>query len=139
MKYFTLLPKITSGLDIYINLNWKIKFQVEIDNSFVMTYRVQENESLESICNDFYNDSSLWWILAIINDFRDIIFEMPLNEEVIQAMAKNLSTINGNINTELYLTNYDLLSIENDAKRSIKIIKPEMLQGIVREFVKQQA
>jgi len=208
MKYFNLLPAYTYSNGILgRNLNWKYYFATEIDTKYLSTYRIQDGESLESICYDLYKDASIWWLIAMLNGFRDVIFEMPLNEDTIQKIAQDLSTtitlslvdasnftvggfisgdgvegnsgkatissiigndvvvdmnvggfVSGNgvdyrstfvseittississvLNESEYITNYDLLTDDNDDKRVIRIIKPEFIQKILKDIVRQ--
>jgi len=208
MKYFNLLPLYTfEDGTIGRNLNWKYYFATDIDTSYISTYRIQEGESLESICDYLYNDASIWWLIAILNGFRDVLFDMPLSEDMVQKFAQDLSTtttltlssvddfsVNGYISGDgdngnsgrgtivsisgndvvvnisvgefvasngvdnastyasdkttissltqvlseaSYITNYDLLTDDNDEKRVIRIIKPEFIQKILKDIVRQ--
>lgn len=138
MKFFELLPRITydSQYDIR-NLFYKYYFQNDIDPIYLTTYRISDGESLESISHELYEDSSLWWLLAILNDIRDVIFDLPLDEDAIQEMAKDLSTINLVLDLSLYSTNYDTLTDENNDKRVIRVVRPEFIQKILTEIVRQ--
>lgn len=138
MKFFELLPRITydSQYDIR-NLFYKYYFPNDIDPIYLTTYRISDGESLESISHELYEDSSLWWLLAILNDIRDVIFDLPLDEDAIQEMAKDLSTINLVLDLSLYSTNYDTLTDENNDKRVIRVVRPEFIQKILTEIVRQ--
>lgn len=138
MKYFELLPKITYG-DIYSirNLNKKYYFLNDINPEYLSTYDISDGESLESICVDQYKDPSLWWLIAILNDIEDIIFDLPLTEEILQTIARDLATTDSVLDDTLYLEKYDLLVDENDTKRTIRIFKPEFIQKVLSEISKQ--
>lgn len=138
MKFFELLPTINYDNQYSIkNLFWKYYFPDDIDPIYLTTYRISEGQCLESISYELYEDSSLWWLLAILNDIRDVIFDMPLDEEALQDMAKDLSTVDDVLDLSLYSTNYDTLTDENDDKRVIRVIKPEFIQKILTEIVRQ--
>ena len=140
MKYFTLLPKITYDNDLYSirNLSYKYYFSENIDDKYLTTYKISDNESLESICFKLYNDTSIWWLIAILNDIRDVIFDMPLNEDSLQNLCRNISVDElGDLDVDLYATNYDLITTENDEKRTIRVVKSEFIQKILTEIIRQ--
>ena len=138
MEYFNFLPKITYD-NIYTirNLFYKYYFSETIPSEYLYSYILADGESLESISFDVYNDINYWWLLAIINDIRDIIFELPLQTEVLQKIATDQSTIEGVLDLELFSENYDELETENDLKRNIKILKPIHLNDVLSNIIKE--
>jgi hypothetical protein len=137
MDLFELIPIIEYGGTHEVrNIFYKYYLKTEIDEKFLFSYRVSQNESLESIAYDQYTDTSLWWILAIINDIRDPLFELPVSESVIQAGARDQATIDGVLDVELYAEIYDQLDEENDNKRVIKVVKPEFMSAVLAEIIK---
>ena len=144
MKYFTLLPKIEYGNGIKArNLNWKYYFETEIDPSYLTTYRIADGENLESICYELYKDTTLWWLICILNGIRDVIFDLPITEEALQRFASDLASESYDEVTEEndwlteYATQYDLLVVQNDAKRTVRVIKPTFIQPILRQIIRQ--
>lgn len=144
MKYFTLLPKVEYADGIKArNLNWKYYFETEIDPAYLTTYRISDGENLESICYDLYKDTTLWWLIAILNGIRDVIFGLPISEEALQRFASDLASETYDEETEEtewlseYTTQYDLLVDANDEKRVIRIIKPAFIQPILRQIIRQ--
>jgi hypothetical protein len=137
MDLFELVPKIEYNNTHEVrNIFYKYYLKTAIDEKFLFSYRVSQNESLESIAYDQYSDSSLWWIIAIINDIRDPLFELPLSESVIQNAARDQATIDGELDVELYVEIYDDLDEENDNKRVIKVVKPEFMSTVLAEIIK---
>ena len=137
MKYFDLIPNVTfDDGTVAKNLNYKFKLQT-LSDDYVMTYRIKDGECLESICKDLYDDASLWWVLSTINDIRDVIFDLPITEETIQRFTKDMSTENNVLNMTAFAENYDMLVAENDEKRTIKVIKPNLMQQIVKQIIRQ--
>jgi|TARA_B100000902_G_C27258481_1_gene889292 phage tail protein X len=37
----------------------------------------QTGDRLDSLANEYYGDSSLWWIIATANNLHDVTFAMP--------------------------------------------------------------
>jgi len=37
----------------------------------------QTDDRLDTLANEFYKDSSLWWIIAIANNIHDATFALP--------------------------------------------------------------
>ena len=137
MKYFDLIPNVTfDDGTVAKNLNYKFKLQ-SLSDDYVTTYRIKDGECLESICKDLYDDASLWWVLSTINDIRDVIFDLPITEETIQRFTKDMSTENNFLNMTAFAENYDMLVAENDEKRTIKVIKPNLMQQIVKQIIRQ--
>ena len=137
MKYFDLIPNVTfDDGTVAKNLNYKFKLQ-SLSDDYVTTYRIKDGECLESICKDLYDDASLWWVLSTINDIRDVIFDLPITEETIQRFTKDMSTENNVLNMTAFAENYDMLVAENDEKRTIKVIKPNLMQQIVKQIIRQ--
>jgi hypothetical protein len=137
MDLFELIPIIEYGGTTEVrNIFYKYYLATQIDEKFLFSYRISQRESLESIAYDQYNDTSLWWILAIINDIRDPLFELPVSESVIQAAARDQATIDDVLDVELYAEVYDDLDEENNQKRVIKIVKPEFMSAVLAEIIR---
>lgn len=137
MQFFNFLPDISYGIYSSKNLFYKYYFSEKIPKEYLYSYILKDNESLETVSFDVYEDSVFWWLLALINDIRDIIFELPLSSIILQKIATEQSMVEGELDLELFSTNYDILEIENDLKRNIKILKPEYLNQILTSIVKE--
>lgn len=138
MQYFELLPIIVYD-EIYNirNLFYKYDFIEKIPDEYLFNYVLNDGETLETVSFDNYNDPIYWWLLAIINDIRDIIFGLPLTTESLQLIAIEQSTIDSELDLELFSTNYDILETENDLKRNIKILKPQFLNEILTNIIRE--
>lgn len=138
MKFFKFLPKITYDSIYEIrNLFHKFYFKESIPNEYLYDYILKDGESLETVSFDIYDDPAYWWLLAVINDIRDIIFDLPLEAIVLQKIATEESTIGDVLDLVLFSEKYDELEIENDLKRNIKILKPEFLNTILTNIIKE--
>lgn len=49
------------------------------DDIYVIT---QGGDRLDSLANDYYSDSSLWWIIASANNIHDATFAVPDGTEL---------------------------------------------------------
>lgn len=138
MQFFNFLPKITYD-NVYTirNLFYKYYFSKSIPNEYLYNYILSDDESLETVSFDVYGDPNYWWLLAMINDIRDIIFDLPLNSIILQKIATDQSTINDVFEISLFSDNYDALEEENDLKRNIKILKPEYLNDVLTNMVRE--
>lgn len=138
MKYFELLPLIEYNNRFQIrNLNYKYYFLNDVSPEYLSTYTITDGDTLESIALDFYEDSSLWWLLAILNGIKDVIFDLPLEEEIIQSIARDNATTDDILDEVEYLNQYELLIAENDLKRTIRVFKPEFIQKVLTEVIRQ--
>ena len=139
MKYFENLPDIIlNGYNIKdINQNIII---TDVSDEYISTYRLAEGETLHDVAYELYKDTSLWWVLAILNKIVDPIFDLPLEEISLQRVTYDLAVTeyqtNGGTFNDIYLTIYDTQSEINDAKRIIKVIKTNYIQTIIRNLIK---
>lgn len=135
MKYFKILPTVQIDNDTFRNIFQKI-FVESVNDDQLIKFRLADGIRMEMVAHEVYRDVDYWWVIAIINDIKDIIFDWPLDDEAIQAMAREKATINDVLNTTLFLQYYDELQLENDKKREIKIIKPSELGVIIKEVMR---
>ena len=136
MKYFKLLPVISYGNAELRNIFNKYVLQDAIEPKYLFTRLLSDNESLEDIAYDEYGDAELWWVLAIINDIRDVVFDLSIDEDSLQIIAREMSTTDGILDTILYIENYELLQAENDLKRNLKILKDEFINQFLSDILK---
>lgn len=135
MKYFRLLPTINYGDAVLRNIFNKYILTSPIENKYLFTRILNEHETLKDIAYDEYGDPELWWVLAIINDIRDIIFDLPLDDDTLQNIARDMATENGSLNTALYVEKYNQLQEENDNKRVLKILKSEFINQFLSDVL----
>lgn len=139
MKYFRLLPIIAHGDFQVRNIFNKYILDDPIEDKYLFTKTMQENETLESVANDEYGDSELFWVLVILNDIRDMIFDMPLPDDVLQTIAKQMTMDSeGFLDLVVYGTNYDALQDENDQKRYIKVLKADFINEFLSDALKNK-
>lgn len=139
MKYFRLLPIIDHGDFQVRNIFNKYILDDPIEDKFLFTKTMQEHETLESVAFDEYGDAELFWILVIINDIRDMIFDLPLPDDVLQTIAREMTIDSeGFLDLVVFGTNYDALQAENDDKRKIKVLKSEFVNEFMSDALRNK-
>lgn len=136
MKYFKLLPVIPYGNAELRNIFNKYVLQTPIEAKYLFTRLLKDDETLEDIAYDEYGNPELWWVLAIINDIRDVVFDLSIDEDALQTIAKEMSTTDGVLDTTLYIRNYELLQVENDLKRNLQILKDEFINQFLSDILR---
>jgi len=110
MKYFNLFPKMTHGDFQVRNIFNKYILTTPLEDKYLYIKTLGEHDTLESVAFEEYADSSLFWVLVIINDIRDMIFDLPLPDAVLQIIAKEMTLDSeGSLNLTVFGANYDAL------------------------------
>lgn len=129
--YFNILKDITLDdiplKDIFSRYN----IFNETNNYFI--YKIKDGDDLLSISNDFYGTKRFWWIVALYNDIIDPFYDMPLTENELRDYVNKYldeEAESGETFNELYQS----FKEENDLKREIKILNPDLLQNIMKQF-----
>lgn len=135
MKYFTLLPKIEYANAIITNLFYTYQLVSDIDPIYLFDYRVKSGETLESIAYAQYDNARLWWVLALINDIHDVVFDFVIDDALLREDAENQATTDGVLDHDKFLEIYETLSDQNEAKRDIKILSLEYLNTFLTDIV----
>jgi len=62
-----------------------VRFPKFIDQKQVATFRVNQAREfrLDLIADDFYSDTSLWWLLALVNKILDPVSEVSIGKVLI--------------------------------------------------------
>ena len=98
-----------------------------------------DNDTLESVAFEEYSDAELYWVLVIINDIRDMIWDLPVPDEVLQTIAKQMTIDSeGSLDLIVYGENYDALQTENDEKRKIKVLKSDFINEFLSDVLKNK-
>jgi hypothetical protein len=104
MDYFENLPKITytegNVSNVIRNLFFKIQVTSDINNEYLINYEIQDGQTLEDISFDVYGDPKFWWIIALVNDIQDVIYDLPLDDSTVTKIATaKAKTVKGKITT----------------------------------------
>lgn len=136
--------------DITIN----VRFRKELLTNVVQYehYDIQDGETPEIISEKFYGTPHYHWVIMILNEKYDYVDDFPLStfelENFITAKygAGHEHDINhwedpntgyivdSDFPGAVYVDNYNYETQVNEAKRRIKIIAPELLSVILKQF-----
>lgn len=153
--YFEKLPLINYTLDnstvqIVKDITIRTKIAEFLRESVYIyeKYSVQDGERAEHIAARLYNNPLLHWLIFIANDIVDPYNDWPLSDYDLGRWVEENMVPNGihhyensfgdwvnSTNPEANaITNLEFYLSENDQKRAIKLIKPELVQFFIDEF-----
>lgn len=153
--YFEKLPFIYYSLDnatvqIVKDITIRTKIAIFLRESIYIyeKYTVQDGEKAEHIAARLYNNPLLHWVIFVTNDIVDPYNDWPLSDYDLGKWVEENMNPDGihhyeNLfgdwvnptNPEAYpITNLEFYRLENDEKRAIKLIKPELVQFFIDEF-----
>lgn len=145
MKYFEKLPLVEYTTDdeqiaLMRNIFYNFKLNISGKNYYKL-YKISNIKRLDQISYELYGTTEYWWILAYINGIVDIIFDLPLESEILHQIAleeaKEIPEYleeDGTLNVDgmdYYVDRVDELEAENDLKRTIKVIAPEAITDVI--------
>ena len=159
--YFQNFPVIYyKGKDV-TNLLRRVGVRTKAKTNMVMfeTYDVKEGETPEMIADILYGDSTLHWVVLMVNNIVDRYHEWPMagnqfldyvNEkysnpsathhyEIAQSSGKttvkiDIGTDNTDYPTATIITNYEYEEKEQDRRRKIRLLEPSFIDDFVAEF-----
>jgi hypothetical protein len=139
MDYFNLFPKMMHGDFQVRNIFNKYILTTPLEEKYLYIRILSEHDSLETVAFEEYADSSLFWVLVIINDIRDMVFDLPLPDDVLQTIAKAMTIASeGFLDLTVFGVNYDALQAENDEKRKIKVLKADFINEFLSNILKNK-
>ena len=159
--YFQNFPVIYyKGKDV-TNLLRRVGVRTKAKTNMVMfePYDVKEGETPEMIADKLYGDSTLHWVVLMVNNIVDRYHEWPMagnqfldyvNEkysnpsathhyEIAQSSGKttvkiDIGTDNTDYPTATIITNYEYEEKEQDRRRKIRLLEPSFIDDFVAEF-----
>lgn len=119
------------------------KYIIENPETLV-TITLPENIRIEQISDKIYGTPDYYWVIHLCNNYENIFFDYPLTNVELQEYAKSMC-INILKKNEIfesdnnYTSEYNdiygkvslILQEKNDKKRTIKIIKTDVIQNIL--------
>ena len=169
--YFNAIPKIeydsmnTGEPKIVTNLLRRVAVRAKIKTNTLLfdTYDVKEGETPEIIADKLYDDSSLHWVVLLMNNIKDRFYDWPKTEhqfltyvndkyadpnaihsyEVAQSSGattsiddSHLVEVNSDAVGASSLTNLEYERRLEDNKSLVKILDRQYLSQFVEEFSK---
>lgn len=154
MGYFSSFPLVRlldNSLGMNITARTKILASYKTNAKVYYEHTIVDGETPEIIADKFYDDADLSWVVMIFNDIFNIYKDWPQDqytlEQYIYDKYENpygihhyVSASTGNIVGQEHVsydrvpvTNYEYEVDLNDSKRTIKLILPELVGGIVSQ------
>jgi hypothetical protein len=158
--YFDQFPKFlydfkygnTTKTAVTTDITRNIRFRKELLENIALydEYDIVDGETPEIVAEKIYGDPEYHWIIMLSNQKHDYISDFPLSE---QALEKHIVSVYGAqryatrhyVNAAGFVVNSTAtgaVSVSNDAyerslneaKRRIKIISPELLSVILKQY-----
>lgn len=126
----------------------KIDQRLKDDDIFYDFYEAQDDEMPEVISHKFYKTTQYHWVIMLVNEKFDPWNDFPKSEQtLIKAAAEKYADINavhhyqdalGNIvdafSDGIPITNIEYEQQENEKKRTVKILKRNVLDAFVEQY-----
>lgn len=161
MKFFKYFPQ-TFDIDarLITNITKKVLINKNLLDESVLyqTYKLKEDERLETLAFRLYNDESLQWVLALVNNMLDPRTEMPLSQfEMSELLKEKYGSVENAVstphhyededgnwvnadqipNTVVYCDQWE--DLNNEQRREIKIVRKEYIDLFVTELKRVMA
>jgi len=155
MKYFENIPNVvykpddTEDSAILKNLFFKYVMNIDGINLF-QKYIITEVKRLDQISYELYGTTEHWWIIALMNDIQDIIFDLPISTEILHLIAKDYivdleatETTEGEnyyldedgsiseIGMPYFITEFERIEVLNEEKRVITVVRPNEIYKVL--------
>lgn len=140
---------------------WAFRKNIKNNVAAYSKWIVRDEDTIFSIADRIYNSQHYYWIIMMMNDMIDPIFDWPLEEKDLLPYVKSIygggdafndphhieadasDDINalpeGTIVSESYplpkkiISNFEYEAKINEEKRAIKLLLPEYLETVLRE------
>lgn len=149
LTYYTLNDQQTTQLVRNILIRFVVKNDVKNNLLYYQEYDIKDGETPEIVSFKFYNNTEFHWVILHTNEILDPRFEWILAYNDLVKFCEGKYTniygihhyenaagyvVNSTATGAVPVTNIQHEVVLNEAKRRIKIIKPEFLEDIIREF-----
>ena len=132
-----------------ITRNIRVRKEILANITLYEEYDIEDGETPELIAEKIYGDAKYHWVIMLANDTIDYITDFPLEEnrllKVIQDKYVNINAIHHYENSDGFVVNSDEVNAYsvsnneyerrlNEEKRRIKIVSPQLLSTILKNF-----
>jgi hypothetical protein len=158
--YFKDFPKFiydfnygtNSKTSVVTDITRNIRFRKEIFSSvaYYDEYDLVDGETPEIIAEKIYGNAEYHWILMVANDKYDYISDFPLAEQQLtrhiqEVYGSTANNVKHHVNADGYIVNSNAPGAVavtfaqhernvNETKRRIKIISPQLVNSILKNF-----
>lgn len=101
------------------------------DNTTFFKYAVQNNDSPETIAKNYYGNVDFWWLVILPNNVINPLTDWILSDTQIYDIAVYLSENQNRLSFNGY---YNILQEQNEAKRTIYLLKRSHVQKFLLEL-----
>lgn len=146
MKYYEQLPTVRyefEGVEYTIkNIFLKIGFiNLVKENSpdFFDKYFIEDGERPETIAYKYYGNQDLWWLILILNNIKDPFFDWCLSIDELEEWSKLEAQRESSTGEYDEVRRVQILSdmkTENEKKREIYLLKPQFVNTLLIELIK---
>ena len=161
-EYFSGFPTTISGGRDLVNITIRLNLLNKVKTNVVLfqTIEINDRQRPEDIARDYYGDTNLYWIVLFINDIIDPYYDWVLSDnrffEFVKKKygdsnayaihhyeaSKNHPSLDKGTwvnSTEPFsepVSNYTYEQEINEAKRKIKVLKPQYIAQFIEEYNK---
>lgn len=127
----------------------KLDPSLKTNSIFFDVYEAMDNETPEIISHKFYKSTQYHWVIMILNEKFDPHNDFPKSDNILQAAIEDAGLDpgsidhyedrNGNIVDVFHPAKTPITILEayrekNEAKRVVKVLKPEVLSEFVQQY-----
>ena len=128
MRYFEeFFKKRTVDAEEILNLTRTIQASGFVDDVHVYQYYIKDGENPDRLSFNLYGTIEYWWVNPLVNNLHDILYDWPMDDKVLRDYFARLVT-----EAHLIESQWDEFKRNNDAKRSVKVLKPEYIDAFVK-------
>lgn len=147
--YYTLDDQKTVQIVRNIFLRIAINDTIKSNLSLIDEYDIVDGDTPEIVSHKFYRNSQYHWLILHMNDILDPRYDWPLtsNNLVKYCESKyaniyathhyenaNGDWVNSSYPSATAVSNYTYEDRINESKRRIKVLKPQYVEAVLREF-----
>ena len=147
--YYTLDDQKTVQIVRNIFLRIVINDTIKSNLSLIDEYDIVDGDTPEIVAHKFYRNSQYHWLILHMNDILDPRYDWPLSSNNLVKYCEGKYTniyathhyenangdwVNSNYPSATAISNYTYEDRLNESKRRIKVLKPQYVESVLREF-----
>ena len=149
--YFKNFPNITYNGIITTDITIRVRIKEKVKQAVGSWdyYTVRDGETPEQLAYKGYGNSNYHWILMLLNDMVDPIYDWILTQgELDDYITKSYGEtadnphhymlagriVDASTPSAIVITNREFEDSRNEEKREILVLKPQYLESVLNEF-----